>query len=707
VRILPRRASLGRHLFVAVAGMLLPLVAVGVLGILAFRTTGNALEDFRAETVGQSTRIAKVRDLMVAVDDAGELYAESLDPALGERFLQASAQIDEGFDGLESLNSIEERLLVTAARARWETARTSIEAVIRDGTGDDNSLDPFHDHVDGAAALLSDAVAENVNEVSDEIGSLRARERLQFLASLLTLIVGSIVGGLLARRAYRSVTKPLALLEEAAGRFGSDDFTYLIDVSGDDELAHVSSAFNSMAEKLKVSREALHQQALHDQLTGLPNRTLFVERVERAIARAERRKTPVSAMYLDVDNFKEINDTFGHQAGDEVLIAVAERLKGALRTEDTASRLGGDEFGVLLEEDVDGATRAAERLIGALVGTYAVTAGELQVGVSIGVAARQGAEELDELLRQADAAMYLAKASGKGGWRVFGPDIDAALLGIRSPVTELQRAIDDRGFVVHYQPVLDLQSGRIDGVEALVRWDHPERGLLAPSEFLQEAEDTGHILAIDRWILREACHQVRAWQKNLPGAEDLSVHVNVSARTLQHPGLADEIAEVLRSSGLAPGHLILEITETTLVLDPQAAAGELTQLKALGVRVALDDFGTGFSSLSHLLRFPIDTIKIDRSFVSAVGRDEQRSQLVQAMIDLGGTLGLRVVAEGIETPDQLDFLRTIGCEQGQGYLFAKPLGAPELERFLREKGRTGAIEPSFAKVLNMDGVRIA
>ena len=707
MRILPRRASLGRHLFVAVAGMLLPLVAVGVLGILAFRTTGNALEDFRAETVGQSTRIAKVRDLMVAVDDAGELYAESLDPALGERFLQASAQIDEGFDGLESLNSIEERLLVTAARARWETARTSIEAVIRDGTGDDNSLDPFHDHVDGAAALLSDAVAENVNEVSDEIGSLRARERLQFLASLLTLIVGSIVGGLLARRAYRSVTKPLALLEEAAGRFGSDDFTYLIDVSGDDELAHVSSAFNSMAEKLKVSREALHQQALHDQLTGLPNRTLFVERVERAIARAERRKTPVSAMYLDVDNFKEINDTFGHQAGDEVLIAVAERLKGALRTEDTASRLGGDEFGVLLEEDVDGATRAAERLIGALVGTYAVTAGELQVGVSIGVAARQGAEELDELLRQADAAMYLAKASGKGGWRVFGPDIDAALLGIRSPVTDLQRAIDDRGFIVHYQPVLDLQSGRIDGVEALVRWDHPERGLLAPSEFLQEAEDTGHILAIDRWVLREACHQVRAWQKDVPGAEDLSVHVNVSARTLQHPGLADEIAEVLRSSGLAPGHLILEITETTLVLDPQAAAGELTQLKALGVRVALDDFGTGFSSLSHLLRFPIDTIKIDRSFVSAVGRDEQRSQLVQAMIDLGGTLGLRVVAEGIETPDQLDFLRTIGCEQGQGYLFAKPLGAPELERFLREKGRTGAIEPSIAKVLNMDGVRIA
>ncbi len=534
MRILPRKASLGRRLFVAVAGMLLPLVAVGGLGILTFRSTGSALEAFRAETVGQSTRIAKVRDLMVAVDDAGELYAETPDDAaLGERYLLASAQIDEGFDGLETLNSHEERLLVTAARARWETARTSIEAVIRDGGGDDNSLDPFHDHVDGAAAFLSDAVAENVNEVADEIASLRARERFQFLASLLTLIVGSIIGGLLARRAYRSVTKPLALLEEAAGRFGSDDFTYLIDVSGDDELAHVSSSFNSMAEKLKVSREALHQQALHDPLTGLPNRTLFMERVERAIARAKRRKTPVSAMYLDIDNFKQINDNFGHQAGDEVLIAVAERLKGALRTEDTASRLGGDEFGVLLEEDVDGATRAAERLIGTLVGTYAVSVGELQVGVSIGVAARQDAEELDELLHQADAAMYVAKASGKGGWRVFGPDIDMALLGIRSPVDRAAASPSSASeFVVHYQPVVDLRSpAGSPGSRPSSGGHTPSGDLLPPSEFLQEAENT------DVTSCRStAGSSARRVIKCAPGrrtsrAPRISlVHVNISAR---------------------------------------------------------------------------------------------------------------------------------------------------------------------------------
>jgi diguanylate cyclase (GGDEF)-like protein len=687
--------------------MLLPLIAVAGLGILAFRATAHALEDFQAETVGHSSRIEKLRDLIVSVDNAGELYAETGDPALGEEFHQVSAKIDERFHGLETLNSHEERLLVDASRARWETARASIEAVIADGYGDDNSLDIFHDNVDEASNLLSDALVANVGEVADEIVSLRARERLQFLSSLLTLIVGSIIGGLLARRAYRSVTKPLVLLQEAASRFGSDDFTHLIDVSGDDELAHVSAAFNSMAEKLKVSRDALHQQALHDPLTGLPNRTLFMERTERAIARAKRRKTPVSVMYLDVDGFKEVNDTFGHQAGDEILIAIAERLKGALRAEDTASRLGGDEFGVLLEEDVDGASRVAERLIRALVGTYAVTAGELQVGVSIGVATRQDAEELDELLHHADAAMYVTKATGKSGWRVFGPGIGAALLGIRSTVSELPRAVDQQEFVVHYQPVLDLRSGRIDGVEALVRWNHPKRGLLAPSEFLSEAEETGHILAIDRWVLREACHQVRAWQKDVPGAEDLSVYVNVSARTLQPPGLADEIGEVLRSCGLAPGNLLLEITETALVLDPQAPAKDLTELKELGVRIALDDFGTGFSSLSRLMRFPIDTIKIDRSFVSTVGKNDRRSQLLQAMIDLGVTLGLRVVAEGIETPEQLDYLRTTGCQQGQGFLFAKPLGPLELERFLRENERTGAIEPGIAKVLNMDGVRIA
>jgi diguanylate cyclase (GGDEF)-like protein len=434
MRILPRRASLGRRLLFAIASMLLPIVAVAGLGILTFSTTATALEEFRAQTVGESLLIARVRELLSRVDDAGEAYVETADPVMGERFLELSTQIGEGFDRLESLNTYEERVLVKAARDRWDSAHADIEVVISGGTGlRGDRLDLFHDHVDGAASLLADAEGVNVSEVAVQIASLRGRERFQLFAAILTLIAGSILGGLLALRVYRSIAPPLRRLEEAASRFGSDILNYRIDASGDDELARVGSAFNSMADKLELSRQALHQRALHDPLTELPNRTLFLERTERAIARSKRRKTPVSVMYLDLDSFKAVNDTFGHQAGDEILVAFAERLKGALRAEDTAARLGGDEFGVLLEEDLVGASRTAQRLIGALAGTYAVTAGELPIGVSIGVATRRDAEELDELLHQADVAMYSAKATGKGGWRVFGPGEEpsnATLMGV-------------------------------------------------------------------------------------------------------------------------------------------------------------------------------------------------------------------------------------------------------------------------------------
>ena len=246
----------------------------------------------------------------------------------------------------------------------------------------------------------------------------------------------------------------------------------------------------------------------------------------------------------------------------------------------------------------------------------------------------------------------------------------------------LKHAVEAEEFAVHYQPVMNLQNGSIVGVEALVRWNHPERGLLAPSEFLEEAEASGHIIHIDRWVLRQACRQVREWQRHVSGAETLSVHVNLSARQLQHPELAEEIAEAVRVSGLAPNDLILEITETTLVRDAEAAASELRKLKDLGVRLALDDFGTGFSSLSHLHEFPIDIIKIDRSFVSAIGDGSKRSELVRALVSLGITLGLVVVAEGIEDRAQLEYLRSIGCELGQGYYFAKPLEADRLEMLL-------------------------
>ena len=674
--------------------MLFALAAVAGARVVTFRATVNALEEFRADTVGQSKRIAEVRRLLDRADDAGEAYVETEDPAKGKTFAAISSEIDRGFVDLERSGSRPERRLARSARLRWKLAHASIErAIFLPAGGDGARLDAFHDGVDEAAGLLSDEFALNVAEVGQEISALRIRERFQLYASFVILFLGFVLGGFLSRRMYRSITVPLRSLKEAATRLGRDDLSHRVDVRGNDELAMVGIAFNSMAEKLQESRGELQHQALHDPLTGLPNRALFITQLEHAVARARRKGTPVSVLFLDLDGFKAVNDTLGHGAGDDVLIGVAARLRGSLREDDSVARLGGDEFGIVLEEELRGATSTAERIVQAFGRPWSSTSDHVPIGVSIGVATSVGEEEVDELLRQADTAMYAAKATGKSRWRVYKPDLGTDLIASGSLRKELQRAVEDKEFVVHYQPVMDLRTDSITGVEALVRWNHPQKGLLLPSEFLDEAEASGHVMHIDQWVLREACRQVRSWQLSIPAAEHLSVHVNLSARQLQHPGLAEEIGEVVRVSGLAPSDLIVEITETTLVRDAEAAASELTKLHELHVRLALDDFGTGFSSLSHLHEFPIDIIKIDRSFVAALGRGGRRPELVKALVGLGRTLGLVVVAEGVEDAAQLEYLRSIGCDRAQGYLFARPLTAEQLEKFLASVHPTVVIVP--------------
>jgi diguanylate cyclase (GGDEF)-like protein len=677
------RGSLARRLLLVLTAMLVALIAVAGARVVTFRATANVLEKFRAETVGQTKRIDEVRRLLEKADDAGEAYVETHDPVSGFAFAEITLEIDHGFVDIQEVGSRPERLLASSARLRWQQARGSLEKALllpEDEIG--AALDPFHDGVDAAAALLADQFALNVHEVGDEISALRAHERAQLYASLVILLLGCVLGGMLSRRVYRSVTAPLKALEDATAHLGREDLSHRVEVHGNDELARVGSAFNAMADKLQLSRVELQHHALHDPLTGLPNRALFMEQLEHAIARARRKATPVSVLYLDLDGFKTVNDTLGHEAGDEVLVDVAERLRGALREADTVARLGGDEFGIVLEEELQAATLTAQRIVRQFERPWSLSSGDVSVGVSIGVAPRADDEGLDELLRQADTAMYAAKASGKGRWRVFSPDLGPGQLTTRSFRAELQQAVEAEEFVVHYQPVMDLATGFITGVEALVRWNHPERGLLAPGQFLKEAEVSGHVVQIDRWVLREACRQVRAWQRSVPGAKHLSVHVNLSARGLQNPDLADEIGEAVRVSGLAPSDLVLEITETTLVYDADAAAIELRKLKELDVELALDDFGTGFSSLTHLYEFPIDIIKIDRSFIASLGVDARRPELFKALVELGKTLGLLVVAEGVEQAVQLDYLRSIGCERAQGYYFAKPLPADQLEKFL-------------------------
>ena len=644
--------------------------------------------------------------LLVRADDEGEAYVENRSGAAGDRFEAISAQIGDGFDRLVGTDTGKQAAIATAAQERWMTARSDIaRAVTLASEGHLDVLDRFHDHLDEAVSLLADANALNVNQIAGQIASFRTGERTQFTASLASLILGSMVVGLLSRRVYRSVATPLERLEGAAARFGSDDLSHRIDVEGDDELARVSEAFNTMADKLQRSRDDLHHLAMHDPLTGLPNRALFMRQLDQAIARANRRGSQTAVLYLDLDGFKAVNDTFGHQTGDELLREVAGRLRRTIREEDTACRLGGDEFGILLEEGRDGATMAAERVTRALTGTYRVMGHTVPLGVSVGVAVRENAEELDELMRRADAAMYTAKATGHGGWRLFGPDVDLVQRSAQSRRVELERALEREEFVLQYQPIVDLRTGSVPAVEALVRWEHPDRGPLPPSGFLREAEETGLIVAIDYWVMREACRRVRGWQDAYCEDEHrLSVHVNVSARSLQDPRMADEIAQILHDTGLAPADLVVEITETMLVLDANAAAKQLGRLHVMGVGLALDEFGTGFSSLSHLLRFPIDTIKIDRSFVSALG-DQRRPDLLLALVNLARTLGLRIVAEGIEDEIQLEYLRSIGCHQGQGYHLAMPLEPKDVERLLVDGGLIGGKARPMGQVVSMDARR--
>ena len=419
----------------------------------------------------------------------------------------------------------------------------------------------------------------------------------------------------------------------------------------------------------------LARQAFHDSLTGLPNRALFSDRVTHALERVGRTTRSVAVLFIDVDDFKTVNDSLGHSTGDELLVALGGRLRGCLRAADTGARLGGDEFGVLLEDvsGVDAAVEVAERILEALRRPVVLTDAELLVRASIGIVIGRGGQTSGDLLRNADVAMYKGKRQGGNCYEVFEPAMHAAALARLELKADLERAMGNHEFHLVYQPIVELGNGSVVGLEALLRWTHPTRGAISPVEFIPLAEETGLIPEIGRWALERACEQTVVWQGALPPTSRLSISVNLAGRQLQSSGLIGEVTDVLERTGIDPRDLMLEITESTLMDEVDLVATRLAELKRLGVRIAVDDFGTGFSSLSYLQRFPVDVLKIAKGFVDEIATEQRDARLVEAVIKIAGSLDLRTVAEGIELEEQRARLHELGCMLGQGYLFAKPM----------------------------------
>ncbi|HKG50107.1 MAG TPA: EAL domain-containing protein [Actinomycetales bacterium] len=438
-----------------------------------------------------------------------------------------------------------------------------------------------------------------------------------------------------------------------------------------------------------VLEQRLRRLAFHDSLTGLANRALFSDRVSHAVAQSRRTNGRLAVLYCDLDDFKTVNDSLGHDAGDELLLTVARRLGSGLRAGDTAARLGGDEFAVLLENlsGADEAVDVANRLLADLHRPIRIGDRNLVPSASIGIVvpAPGKAASAMELQRDADAAMYAAKRRGKSRWEIYDPGMHANALQRLELTAELDRALSCGELRLAYQPVVDLDSGRVVGVEALVRWHHPQRGEVMPLEFIPFAEDTGQIVPLGHWVLREACRQGREWHDQ--GNGWLSMSVNLSPRQLQDPRLVDNVREILEETGMRPGNLVLELTETALMAEPDTGFQVIRRLKRLGVRLAIDDFGTGYSSLAYLHRLPVDVIKVDRSFIADLGLGTDRATLARGILELVRTLQVSTVAEGVETAEQLDELRTVRCELGQGYMFSRPVAAEAITSLLAAAGR--------------------
>ncbi|HEV2708461.1 MAG TPA: EAL domain-containing protein [Pyrinomonadaceae bacterium] len=465
-----------------------------------------------------------------------------------------------------------------------------------------------------------------------------------------------------------------------------------------EELNRYIAELESIRIELQQSKEHFRHAAFHDALTGLPNRALLTTHLKLAIGRAKRQEGHYFAvLFFDLDRFKNINDSLGHGAGDQLLIAIARRVEDCLRPTDTVARLGGDEYAILLDglEDFSIAVEIAERLQNELAQPFNLDGQEVYITASIGIALSTSQYEHPEgILRDADTAMYRAKEKGKARYELFDTGMHTRAVALLRLENDLRRAVERCEFRVHYQPIVSLENERVVGFEALVRWYHPERGFVPPSEFIPLAEETGLVADIDQWVLRESCRQVREWQNLSPSNRSLTLSANLSSKELTQSDLIERVQRVLADTDFDPHSLKLEITESAVMENADTAARVLAQLRELGVRLSIDDFGTGYSSLSYLHRFPVTTLKIDRSFVSRMGDGDENFEIVRTIMTLASNLGMDTVAEGVETEQQLAHLRTLKCHYGQGYLFSRPLDSVAATALLSQRASTQRLLPA-------------
>jgi diguanylate cyclase (GGDEF)-like protein/PAS domain S-box-containing protein len=490
-------------------------------------------------------------------------------------------------------------------------------------------------------------------------------------------------------RAVPGMTKTVELRsrdKRNAWRNGEITFTNLLRELG---VEGVVTNLRDITKQKTIELE-LRTQVFYDSLTTLPNRALLLDRIKQAISRASRHAGTIGLLFIDLDNFKRVNDSLGHQWGDALLVATAKRLNGCVRPADTVARLGGDEFVVLLDQLTSDATAeavlTAQRILKLFEQSFSLAGNEYVISASVGIALADATDKMpdgDALLRDADIAMYRAKSGGKARYAVFDTDMRTNAVLRLELETGLRDAIAQKQMRMYFQPIVQLASRGFKEVEALVRWQHPTLGLVAPADFIPIAEETGLIIPLGRWILEESCRQVAIWQKQFPSDPPLQVSVNLSPRQFEHPDLVTDVQRALQASGLRAGSLKLEVTEGVIMRDAESSISTLQQLKTLGIRLAIDDFGTGYSSLSYLRMLPLDVLKIDRSFVKGIGENAEDNAIVRAIISMSTSLGLTVTAEGVETEEQATLLQEWSCDKGQGYLFARPLDAQHLTDLLR------------------------